>query len=487
MGIKLKVLITMCLTVILAGFSIRLSSAQSTATRWSTPEQLSSENGQAGQGFMVSDQYGYVHVFWSESDPYGYPSIQYSRFDGETWSLPIDIIATSKDGTIGFLSPFVDSEGILHLIWTESNTGPIQYSKAPAHSAGSAQAWSKPISIDASAFWGKLVVDSQGIMHILYSDFYGEAPGVFYIRSANLGNTWSSPLWLDTDIPEDYAPTIVSFDIDDQDGLHALWFYVDPATTNGQWIRYSRTEDGGDTWTLPMTIDIADESEDELRLPYPEFQVEGNEVHVIWAGDGQTHREHRYSLNRGQSWSPTSRILGDLVGQALGGGLEFDASERLHYVTQIRYPQGIYHTYWDSGTWSIPSLIYFILGGANESYGDRIHAHNVRLAIRNGNQLVVTFTSSPLDPQMVLYEMHLTLNDVPEIIPLSTPTAIPTPTPTPTPQLATIEPTPNPTITSGSDAQSAASYRPANGIWWGLITSLAALIGFVAFRLFQKR
>jgi hypothetical protein len=487
MGIKLKVLLTTCLMVILAGFSIRLSSAQSTATRWSTPEQLSSENGQASQGFMVSDQYGYVHVFWSESGLDGNSGIQYSRFDGETWSLPIDIIATSQDGMIVFMSPFVDSDGTLHLIWTESSTGPIQYSKAPAYSAGSAQAWSRPISIDASAFWGKLVVDSQGIMHILYSDFYGEAPGVFYIRSANLGNTWSSPLWLDTDIPEDYAPTIVSFDIDDQDGLHALWFYVDPATTNGQWIRYSHTEDGGDTWTLPMTIDIADESEDELRLPYPEFQVEGNEVHVIWAGDSQTHREHRYSLNRGQSWSPTSRILGDLVGQALGGGLEFDASERLHYVTQIRYPQGIYHTYWDSGTWSIPSLIYFILGGANESYGDRIHAHNVRLAIRNGNQLVVTFTSSPLDPQMVLYEMHLTLYDVPEIIPLSTPTAIPTPTPTPTPQLATIEPTPNPTITSGSDAQSAASYRPANGIWWGLITSLAVLMGFIAFRLFQKR
>jgi len=487
MGIKLKILLTMCLMVILAGFSIRLSTAQSAAERWSTPEQLSSENSQASQGFMVSDQYGYVHVFWSESGLDGYSGIQYSRFDGETWSLPIDIIATSQDGTIVFISPFVDSDGTLHLIWTESSTGPIQYSFAPAHDAGSAQAWSNPISIDASAFWGKLIVDSKGIMHIVYSDFYGEAPGVFYISSNDLGNTWSSPLWLDTDIPEDYAPTIVSFDIDDQDGLHAIWFYVDPATTNGQWIRYSRTEDGGDTWTLPMTIDIADESEDELRLPYPEFQVEGNEVHVIWAGDSQTHREHRYSLNRGQSWSPTSRILGDLVGQALGGGLEFDAAERLHYVTQIRYPQGIYHTYWDSGTWSIPSLIYFILGGANESYGDRVHAHNVRLAIRNGNQLVVTFTTSPTDPQMVLYEMHLTLNDVPEIIPLSTPTAIPTSTPTPTPQLATTEPTPNPTITSGSDAQSAGSYQPANGIWWGLITSLAVLMGFIAFRIFQKR
>lgn len=484
-SIRLKVILAFCLFVFLAGFSIQLSLAQSSTTRWSTPERLSSENDQASQGFMVSDQYGYVHVFWSESGLDGSLGIQYSRFNGDTWSLPNDIITTSEDGMIVFLSPFVDNEGTLHLIWTESNVGPIQYSKAPAHNAGSAQAWSRPISINASAFWGKLVVDSQGIMHILYSDFYGEDPGVYYIRSDNGGDGWSSPFWLDPDIPEEYAPTNVSFDMDDQDGLHALWFYVDPATTDGQWIRYARSDDGGDTWSSPMTIDIADESEDELRLPYPEFQVEGSEVHVIWAGDSQTHREHRYSLNNGQSWSPTTRILGDLVGQALGGGLEFDASGRLHYVTQIRYPQGIYHTYWDSGTWTIPSLIYFILGGDSESIGDRIHAHNVRLAVRNGNQLVITFTSSPTDPQMVLYEMHFTLSDVPGTVPLPTPTAIPTPTPPP--QSVTIEPTPNPTITSGSDAQPAVSYRPANGIWWALLTSLVVLVGFVVFRIFQKR
>ena len=163
---------------------------------------------------MVSDQYGNVHVFWSETGPDGYHGIQYSRFDGDTWSLPNDIVATSGDGMIIFQSPFVDSEGTLHLIWTESNIGPIQYSRAPAHNAGSAQSWSKPISIDASAFWGKLVVDSQGVMHILYSDFYGETPGVYYIRSHNQGDTWTSPLWLDPDIPEELAPTIVSFDID---------------------------------------------------------------------------------------------------------------------------------------------------------------------------------------------------------------------------------------------------------------------------------
>jgi hypothetical protein len=436
---------------------------------------------------MVSDQYGFVHVFWSEVGSDGFPSIQYSRFDGEIWSLPNDVIATSPEASIIFMSPFVDNEGTMHLIWSESNVGPIFYSSAPAHNAGSAKEWSKRLVIDAPAFWGKLLVDSEGVMHILYSDFYGEEPGVFYIRSTNEGNTWSSSLWLDADISDEQAPTIISFDIDDQDGLHALWFYVDSTTTLGQWVRYSNSVDGGNTWSLPLTIDEADESDDELRLPYPDFKAGEDEIHVIWAGDSQTHREHRYSLDNGQTWTPATRILGDLNGQALGGGIDFDSQGRLHYVTQIRYPQGIYHSFWENGTWSIPSLIYFIAGGGNESFGDRIHAHNVRMVIRNGNQLVVTFTSSPTDPQMMLYEMHVTLDDVPEINPSPTPTKIPTPLPTSTPDLTTIDPTPNSSISDESDSPPIESYRPASGIIWGLVVSLAILVGFIVFRFFLRR
>jgi hypothetical protein len=482
-----KLAMIILLVILFTGISVSITAAQSLSTRWSTPERLSSERGQASQGFMVSDQYGFVHAFWSEIGSDGQSSILYSRFDGEIWSLPNDVIATSPDATIIFMSPFVDDEGTIHLIWSESNVGPIFYSNAPAHKAGSAQEWSKRIIIDAPAFWGKLLVDSQGGMHILYSDFYGEDPGVYYIRSMNQGNSWSSPLWLDPDISDDHAPTIVSFDIDDQDSLHALWFYVDSTTTMGQWIRYSQSSDGGNTWSLPTTIDEADESDDELRLPYPEFKAGDNEIHVIWAGDYQTHREHRYSLNSGQTWSPTTRILGDLNGQALGGGVDFDSQGRLHYVTQIRYPQGIYHSYWDNDTWSIPSLIYFIAGGGDESFGDRIHAHNVRMVIRNGNQLVVTFTSSPTDPQMTLYEMHVTLDDVPEIEPLPTPTNTPMPLPTSTPQQPTINSSSNTFISNESDSPPIVSYQPASGVVWGLVVSLAILAGFVVFRVFQKR
>ena len=86
----------------------------------------------------------------------------------------------------------------------------------------------------------------------------------------------------------------------------------------------------GDTWSTPVTIDVADENQEELRLPHPELAVFGDNVHVVWAGTSITEREHRYSSDRGENWSPIYRIWGDLHGQGLGGGLEFDARGRVH-------------------------------------------------------------------------------------------------------------------------------------------------------------
>lgn len=485
MRAKFPYILLIFFLVMLFAFSVQTTGAQTGDYRWTAPERLSSENGMASQPYMVSDQYGYVHVFWSESGfADGKPIIRYSRFDGETWSLPNDIFVGAEDSVIVFISPFVDASGTMHLLWSENNTGPMMYSRAPAYNAISAQNWQRPIVVDASSFLGKLVVDSRGVMHVLYSDFYGDIPGVYYIRSENEGNTWSSPQWLDPDIPEGQGPTYVNFGLDQNDGLHAEWSYIDNADANGTAIRYARSLDGGNTWTVPFTIDKADESADELRLPYPEFIVNGEEVHVIWAGDSETHREHRYSTNAGDTFSVTNRIMGDLQGQALGGGLAVDSLNRIHYATQVRNPVGIYHTIWDKGSWSIPSLIYFI--GNEDPDPSNIHAHNVRMAIRAGNQVVVAFTSAPADPQWSLYVIHSTLSDAPQIEPLPSPTPAPTSTPT---LLPTADDSMN-TVTPLSPTLAAASTdvgQPSGGLIWGTVPVLVVLAGLIFFRMIKKR
>jgi hypothetical protein len=489
-AISRKILMTLCCVVLFSGITMRWTNAQSGDTRWSSVERLSTESGMSSQGYMASDPYGYVHVFWSESDAIsGRPMIQYSRFDGETWSPPNDIFAGNPDSTIVFISPYVDHTGLLHLLWSEGNTGPVFYSNAPAQEAGSAKAWLPKRMVTIPAFWGKLRVDSQGIVHVLYSDFYGELPGVYYLNTSDQGLIWSTPVWLDPDIPEGVAPTQIEFGIDQDGGLHALWEYMDPSIGNIHSILYANSFDGGATWSDPFLIDEADESSEELRSAYPEFIVNGRDVHVIWAGDSQVRREHRYSRDAGQHWSNTNRIMGDLAGQALGGGLSVDSQGRVHYAVQVRSPVGIYHTIWDGNSWSIPELFYFISEGGGADLGDRIHAHNVRLAIRAGNQLVVTFTSAPGDPQLILYAMHRTLNDVPALQVLPTPVPTQTTVPSSTPIL---EEGPLPTATLSPEllltaSQQGEPIRRTTGLVWGIIPSLLLLIGVMVFRMLQKR
>jgi hypothetical protein len=472
--------------MILSILTIQMTSAQSRDYRWTSPERLSSEQGQSSPPYMVSDQYGFIHLFWTES---GFadtrPFIRYSRFDGETWSVPNDIyIADSPESTVVFISPFVDSEGMLHIIWSEGILGPLMYTRAPAYDAISAKNWLKPVTIDATSFFGSLVVDSKGVLHVIYSDFYGEVPGIYYIRSEDDGQTWSTPLWLDPDIPEGQGSTNINLGIDENDGLHALWHYIDTSSANGTWIRYAHSMDGGNTWTIPTTIDMADESYDELRMPYPEFLVSGEQVHIIWAGNSRTNREYRYSTNAGQTLSPTTRILGDLIGQALGGGLAVDSLGRVHYATQVRDPLGIYHTIWENGSWSIPNLIYFI--GNQEVDPSKIHAHNVRMAIRAGNQVVVAFTSSPLDPQMSLYVIHSTLNDVPAIPPLPTPTPSPADNPISTPTIDSASGTLTPLSPEIASPPTAVG-QPSLGIIWGAIPALLLLCGMIVYQVIRRR
>jgi hypothetical protein len=420
---KLGYLIMIFVGVSFFSFGTSISKAQE-QNGWSPPIRLSSDSSAASEGFMVADAYGFVHVFWIESGLDDNRSvIQYSRFDGEFWTPPVDIYSTQPGGLIGFLSPVIDHMGQIHLVWTGGFTGQIFYATASTNEAISAQNWSKPISIDLPADQVRLQIDSNGVMHLVYANAFGGQPGVFYIRSNDEAITWSNPIKLDPDIPSNYQPNWLQFDLGENDGLHVVWHYIEFGEL-GKEVRYMHSLDGGDNWSIPISIDEPDQEPGELRMAHPGLIAEGKSIFIIWAGDQQLHREYRISTDSGGSWSDPKRMLGNLVGQAAGAGLAVDSGGRVHYATQVRYPVAIWHTVWDQGPWSAPSMAYFIQQDAFSPVGDRIRAHNVRLAVRSGNQLVMTFTSSPGDGPLELYAMHRTLEDVSSTVPMPTPTMI---------------------------------------------------------------
>lgn len=481
--------------VLLSLFGWTGASAQVQDTNWSEPYRLSSLYGEASGAAMVSDDYGFVHVFWFE-DGFDHQRslIYYARYDGESWSAPADIYASWPGISINALSAAVDKEGYLHLVWSEGTSGPLMYSKAEISEASSARSWQEPIRIDVAAAHLEVAVDEEGIVHVVYLDASGDQPGLYYFYTENQGKAWTYQTWLDPDIPVSAVPSWLDMAMDDEDGIHLVWSYDDlgASSAQGRWVRYTHSLDGGKTWMEHFSVDIADDEVDELAFPNPGVVVNGEEVHLIWAGTSMTEREHRFSLDRGQTWSETELILDGLEGQAIGDGLATDSLDRVHFVGQIRWPQAIYHAVWDSGAWSDPSVVYLIRQDSQEEFAGRIHAHNVRLAVHNGNQLVMTFTTSPSEQQSVLYAMQAVMEDVPETAADPLPgveeaEAQAQPTLTPTEQA---EPTATPSdgrVENPTPGEIGAETSPTSAFLLGTFSSLILVIGIVAFRFLRLR
>ena len=276
---------------------------------WSPVYQLSSPVAAASEGFMAADPFGNVHVFWTEKDPVTEGSlIMQARFDGEKWSNPMDIYTTVPGESINFVSPFVDQNGVIHLVWSEgSNT---YYSRALASATISAQSWKRPLLLYTSSQWVRLQVDSSGVLHVVYSIFYGQNPGVYYVRSEDGGANWTRPFWLDPNIPYGQKPNWLQFGLDDMNGLHVVWNYVNPLDQVGQAVLYVQSLDGGATWSAPLTLDEPDESGTNLRMAHPGMIINGQNLYVIWgsakpdsSSNDSIYRKFQISFDAGRTWS----------------------------------------------------------------------------------------------------------------------------------------------------------------------------------------
>ena len=475
--------------LLLSIFSIAPSQAQAQGGAWSEPYRLSSAAGAASEGYLVADQYGYVHCFWTETlFENGRNVIKYARFDGATWTKPNDIYLGSQG--IRNVSPIVDKQGILHITWSEGFFGQTYYSYAPAIDALSAQNWADPRRINVPARPVHLRVDSKGVFHILYLNPTEES-GVYYIRSEDSALTWSEPVWLDQDIPPGYIPDSLNFELDENDGLHAVWFYGNREVRGRpDWVTYIHSLDGGHTWSAPILIDqYTEDGEHNLAAASPRMIVQGQNVHVIWAAGSLPYRHHSISTDAGRTWSAPVRIFGELHGQAFDG-LAVDQAGRVHFLGQIRYPLGIYHAYWDQTRWSNPSMVYFIgEDGSEESIGARVHAHDTIPVIRAGNQLVLTFADAPADPNRRLFVTYRTLDDTPPLEDMPTPvlTARPVQISSPTPTQSSLMPEQTATAPSLDSVEVQSVPGPDLAFRVALIPTLLVLAGTMIFQWLKRR
>lgn len=329
---------------------------------WSDPITVFSTSGRATRPVITADVQGDTHLFFAAAETRSAQvepprAIMYARLHDEQWSAPVTILSMPDGGAMNFPAATVDGAGLLHVVWQGGSLQRIHYSRAPVEAAGTAQGWTAPrvLSI-GGAFDGGLGSDivSGGGLHLLYASQDGD---VYHRRSLDAGTNWSAPLRL-SQVGREEASDYPRLAVDANGGLHAAWTQLRrPAGWPPSGGYYSRSVDGGQTWTAPRLMIGKDHGSGGIAA------MADGRVHLVWNSVGTIgERLHQWSADGGVQWSEPQTIPLQFSGGFTGyPALAADATNTLHLVTGVTGAAGkhgeMYYAAWDGGVWSRDVLI----------------------------------------------------------------------------------------------------------------------------------
>jgi hypothetical protein len=129
---------------------------------------------------------------------------------------------------------------------------------------------------------------------------------VWAFRSLDGGQSWDTGTWLSPDIAPSQNPAAASNGLSD---FHAVWYDFDGAPPGwGGFVFYTQSWNGGGNWSEVRSLSADPYAE------YVDIHATGDKVYAVWAnGSSQSPNlavNFRYSLDRGESWSPEIVIPG---------------------------------------------------------------------------------------------------------------------------------------------------------------------------------
>lgn len=304
---KLGLNLALLLVVSLVGTSAH---AQSRGP-WSDPVNLS-ESGAANEPLMVIDSEGVFHVIWRDE----FNGLVYVSGGGAEWSIPTSVNLPFEDAIPMLLA---DEIGHVHAIWRDSE-GALIYSQVRGSAFPSASSWSSSVWITESALDFDVVKDGNGDIHLSYvrSLESDEFPaGVYYQRMRNGSTSWSAATLL-------YAsPYLRSLELDDSNVDISTSTSDEDARVFVTWdnrprerIYLAKSDDEGQTWSLPIEVDKPDEGVGNTGSSNIIVDAQGDQVLLLWQAnrsESTCEQFYQYSNDFGNTWSSRLRMFEGFV------------------------------------------------------------------------------------------------------------------------------------------------------------------------------
>jgi len=178
--------------------------------------------------FAYYDMYGRLHVIWNGLQGLYYSSAQASEaFSVRAWDEPMLVVRADALGQTGVV---VGSDGRIHIVYSQRRPGTnIMYT----YSDDSGFTWVEPLPLsdiktvdiqtpDAAS----ITMDSEGVLHVVWSENYPPryiGRQILYAQSLDNGITWSYPSPLSELADESVWNAFPYIVADTHDLLHVVW------------------------------------------------------------------------------------------------------------------------------------------------------------------------------------------------------------------------------------------------------------------------
>jgi len=167
----------------------------------------------------------------------------------------------------------------------------------------------------------RVALDSSGRLHLVWEDFTPGNYNVYYKKSTDGGDSWTSAKRLTWTAGDSSHPAIA---VDSLDKLHVV--YDETAPGNYE-IYYRRSEDGGATWSTGKRLTWTTGASWDAAAAVDS----SDNLHVFWADSNPGNYELYYkkSTDGGVTWSTNKRLTWT-AGDSFEPAIAIDPSDNLH-------------------------------------------------------------------------------------------------------------------------------------------------------------